>query len=81
MKKWLHLQHTHQGGVLLDNCCKWRECLSNLFPGTHIKHDLFHAVQRFLKMLSTQIPFRCALSKDYGLIFCSPKNNREMNNA
>ena len=40
-----------------------------MFPGTPIKLDLFHAVQRFVKTLSKRNPYHRAVSRHYGLIF------------
>jgi len=45
LKRCLRRQNTLLEGIIIDNCCKWKEGLERLFPGTPIKLDLFHAVQ------------------------------------
>ena len=59
--------------IIIDNCRKWKEVLNRLFPGTPIKLDLFHAVQRFVKTLSKRNPYHHAVSRDYGSFSAIPK--------
>ena len=77
LRRRLQYQNTLLELIIIDNCCKWKEGLNRLFPGTPIKLDLFHAVQRFVKTLSKQNPYHRAVSRDYGLIFRDPKDLEE----
>ena len=43
--------------ICIDNCCKWKLLLNDIFPETMIKQDLFHAVQRFTKTLKKRTRF------------------------
>ena len=70
----LQYQNTLLEVIIIENCCKWKEGLDTLFPGTPTKLDLFHAVQRFVITLSKRNPYHHSVSRDYGLIFCNPKD-------
>ena len=74
LRRRLQCHNTLLEGIIIDNCCKWKEGLTRLFPGTPIKLDLFHAVQRFVKTISKRNPYHRAVSRDYGLIFRDPKD-------
>ena len=69
LRRRLQYQNTLLEMIIIDNCCKWKEGLNRLFPGTPIKLDLFHAVQWFVKTLSKRNPYHRAVCRDYGLIF------------
>ena len=56
-------------GIIIHNCCKWKNMLSDAFPGVQIKLDLFHAVQRFLTQLPKRSRLTSEITKEYGLIF------------
>ena len=77
LRRRLQCQNTLLEGIIIDNCCKWKEGLTRFFPETPIKLDLFHAVQRFVKTLSKRNPYHRAVSRDYGLIFRDPKDHGE----
>ena len=67
-------QNTLLEVIIIKKCCKWKEDLDSLFPGTPTKLDLFHAVQRFVKILSKRNTYHHAVSRDYGLILRNPKD-------
>ena len=68
------VENSRLEGIMIDNCCKWKESLRRVFPGIPVKLDLFHAVQQFVKTISKRNPYQRAISKDYGLIFRVPKD-------
>ena len=49
LRRRLQYQNTLLEVISKDNCSKWKEGLNCLFPGTPIKLDLVHAVQRFVR--------------------------------
>lgn len=74
LRERFQVQNSRLEGIMIDNCCKWKESLRRVFPGIPVKLDLFHAVQRFVKTISKRNPYHRAISKDYGLIFRDPKD-------
>jgi hypothetical protein len=42
--------------ICIDNCCKCRSLLTDIFLDVSIKQDLFHAVQRFVKTSKKRDP-------------------------
>ena len=60
--------------ICIDNCCKWRSLLEEIFPGTMIKQDLFHAVQRFVKTLKKKDSVQREIASDFGKIFRNPQD-------
>lgn len=61
-------------GVTIDNCCKWKGLLLQIFPGIVVKLDLFHAVQRFVSTLPMVVRKCSNICKEYGLVFRSPND-------
>ena len=59
--------------ICIDNCCKWRFLLEEIFPETKIKQDLFHTVQRFVKTLKKDSVQR-DIASDVGKIFRYPQD-------
>jgi hypothetical protein len=53
--------------ICIDNCCKWRSLLTDIFPDVSIKQDLFHAVQRFVKTLKKRDPVQRDVASDFSL--------------
>lgn len=60
--------------ICLDNCCKWKNLLGEVFPDVPVKLDLFHAVQRFVKTLKKRDPVQRAAASDFGMIFRDPQD-------
>ena len=60
--------------ICIDNCCKWKSLLEEIFPGTAIKLDLFHAVQRFVKTLKKKDSVQRDMASDFGKIFRDPQD-------
>lgn len=58
-------------GIVIDNCCKWKGMLTGIFHNIQVKLDLFHAVQRFQRTLSSDVRFRSGICRAYGLVFRS----------
>ena len=56
-------------GIVIDNCCKWKGMLNGIFHNVQVKLDLFHAVQRFQRTLSSDIRLRSGICREYGLVF------------
>lgn len=56
-------------GIIIDNCCKWKGLLSEMFPNVAVKLDLFHAVQRFVSTLPMTVRLQSDICKRYGLVF------------
>ena len=73
LKERFQVQNSRLEGIMIYNCCKWKESLRRVFPGIPVELDLFHAVQQF-KTISKRNPYHRAISKDYGLIFRVPKD-------
>ena len=61
-------------GVTIDNCCKWKGLLLQIFPGIVVKLDLSHAVQRFVSTLPMVVRKCSNICKEYGLVFRSPND-------
>lgn len=55
--------------IIVDDCCSVCPSYSNVFPGTPVKLDLYHACQRFVKTLPKSNVFTQQISKSFGLIF------------
>ncbi|CAB3980735.1 Hypothetical predicted protein [Paramuricea clavata] len=60
--------------ICIDNCCKWRSLLEDIFPKATIKQDLFHAVQRFVKTLKKKDSVQRDIASDFGKIFRHPQD-------
>ena len=43
--------------------------LAAIFPNAQVKLDIFHAVQRFLRTLTSDVRLRSGIAKEYGLVF------------
>ena len=59
-------------GIFLDNCCKWANLLSTIFPNVPVKLELFHAVQRMLKTIPKHSTMYAQIAKDYPMVFRDP---------
>jgi hypothetical protein len=64
--------------ICIDNCCKWRSLLEDIFPESTIKQDLFHAVQRFVKTLKKKDSVQRDIASDFGKIFRHPQDLRDI---
>jgi hypothetical protein len=60
---------TKLSGIFVDNCCKWRDSLSQIFPDIPVKLDLFHAVQRVVRELPKRSKFCKDFGNEFGLVF------------
>ncbi len=59
-------------GIFLDNCCKWTQFLRKHFPRVPVKLDIFHAVQRLVRLIPKRSKYSSDMSKEYGLVFRQP---------
>ena len=55
--------------VILDNCCKWENKLTELFGDVNIKLDPFHAIQRITKTIRKKHPFHNHICADLLIAF------------
>ena len=57
-------------GIVIDNCCHWRELLQEMFGKTVlIKLDLFHAIKRVIETVSKKHRFFHVFKNEFGLVF------------
>lgn len=58
LKKRLHNQNEAVEFSIIDNCCKWRKKIHDIFgPNVLVRLDIFHAVQRITKTINKQHRF------------------------
>ncbi len=60
---------TKLNGILVDNCCKWKDSLVHIFPDIPVKLDLFHMVQRVVREVPKSSMFSKEFSNEFGLVF------------
>ena len=51
VRKRLEKQGNRPQFFYIDNCCKWRNLLLEIFPNLQVKLDPFHAIQRIVNKI------------------------------
>ena len=72
LKKRLHSQNEAVEFFVIDNCCKWRKKIHELFgPNVRVCLDIFHAVQRITKAINKQHRFYSDCVQDLSKVYRS----------
>ena len=72
LKKRLHSQNEAVEFFVIDNCCKWRKKIHELFgPNVRVCLDIFHAVQRITKAINKQHHFYSDCVQDLSKVYRS----------
>ena len=56
-------------GIIIDNCCQWKDLLRKIFGNVPIKLDLFHGVKRVTGTISKKHFFFHAFKSEFRMVF------------